>query len=75
MRNKAFWENDEMTAVEKLVFICIRDWGDKPLSSVKIAEYTRLDRKTIFRALKSLEQKEILTRQRVDRANIFTIVL
>lgn len=75
MRYKAFWENEEMTPAEKLVFSCIRDWGGKPLSVVAIAQYTRLDKKTIFKALKNLENKGILSRKRVDRGNVFQIAL
>lgn len=75
MRNKTFWENNEMSAIEKLVFLCINDWGNEPMTAMKIVEHTGLDRKTVFKAIRGLEEKGFLKRQRANRANLFEVAL
>lgn len=75
LRNRAIWEEEEMTATEKLLFIYLKDVQGKPVSARVISKHTGLDYKTIFRLLASLEDKGILTRSAVGRTNVYDVVL
>jgi predicted transcriptional regulator len=74
---KRLWKDADLKAYEKLLCIYLLDSKHKTLAVDVIAEELGLNRKTVYKTLTLLEEKNILTRtrQQKNEKNTFSLNL